>query len=239
LARRFIVRVAEAVLVHGPSAGRIVQREFGVPPTKLHNIPHGHWIGYYPDSITREAARAKIGIDSTTYVYAFIGTCKPYKNLEALLRAFSTHATGATLLVVGNFQSPAYLEQIRGVIAELGVAAVRLEARFIDDSEMQVYFRAADAIVIPYREILTSGSAMLAFGFGRPVVVPRLGALVDIVDESCGVLYDPDHNNGLPQALANIRLTKFDETKIQERARQFQWTDSAATLVAIARTTTN
>jgi glycosyltransferase involved in cell wall biosynthesis len=234
-ARRFVIRLAEVVFVHGPSARRLVQREFSVPVHKLREIPHGHWIGYYPDALTRAAARSKLGIDTATYVYAFVGTCKPYKNLDQLLRAFARQANDAQLLVVGNFQSPVYLAQIRQLIAELGTDRVRLEPRFIDDSEMQVYLKASDAIVLPYREILTSGSAMLAFGFGRPVVVPRLGALIDVVDESCGVLYDADDPEGLPQALAAIRRTTYDEARIKRHAEGFRWADSAAELVAVAR----
>jgi beta-1,4-mannosyltransferase len=234
-ARRFVIRLAEIVFVHGPSAARIVQREFSVPLRKLRQVPHGHWIGYYPDAITRATARSKLGIDTANYVYAFVGTCKPYKNLEQLLRAFALQASDAQLLVVGNFQSPAYLDRIRQLIAELGAGRVRLEPRFIEDTELQVYLKAADAIVLPYREILTSGSAILAFGFGRPVVVPRLGALVDVVDESCGVLYDADDADGLPRALTEIRRATYDETRIRRHAQEFRWADSAAELVAIAR----
>jgi glycosyltransferase involved in cell wall biosynthesis len=233
--RRFVVAIAEAVLVHGPSAGAIVQREFSIPSHKMRQIPHGHWIGYYPDTMTRAEARAKLGINTASYVYAFVGTCKPYKNLEQLLRAFVLQSDEPELIVVGNFQSPAYLDCIRRLVAELGTSRVRLEPRFIDDGELQVYLKAADAVVIPYREILTSGSAMLAFGFGRPVVVPRLGALVDVVDESCGALYDVDDPDGLPRALTEIRRKKYDEARIRLHAQEFRWADAAAALAAVVR----
>jgi glycosyltransferase involved in cell wall biosynthesis len=232
-ARRYIVRLAEAVLVHGPTAARIVQKEFAIPARKIREIPHGNWIGYYPDTTTREAARRQLGIDDATYVYAFVGTCKPYKNLEGLLRAFVPNSSGARLLIAGHFQSRAYLEEIRRLIADLGASSVQLEPRFIADAELQTFLRAADAVVIPYREILTSGSAMLALGFGRPVVVPRLGALVDLVDDSCGVLYDADDPRGLERALAEIRAATFAEERILERARRFRWEDSAEVLVAL------
>lgn len=235
VARKFVVRIAEAVLVHGPSAARIVQDELGVPPRKLREIPHGHWIGYYPDAVTRDEARSRLGIDPAAYVYAFVGTCKPYKNLEELLRAFARQPADTLLLVVGNFQSPAYLARIRQLVAELGADRVGLEPRFIDDAEMQLYHRAADAVVIPYREILTSGSAMLALSFGRPVVVPRLGALVDVVDESCGVLYDGDDDEGLPRALEDIRSRVYDDATIRRHAQRFRWEDSAALLASLAR----
>lgn len=231
VARRFMVAVSSAIFAHGPSAAAIVGREFPGATGKLRLLPHGHWMGYYPDDISRAAARERLGIAAQDYVYAFVGTCKPYKNLEQLLRVFATVADGARLLVVGNFQSQQYLASIRELIASLPAARVQLEARFIDDAEMQVYLRAADSVMIPYREILTSGSAMLALGFARPVVVPRLGALVDLVDDSCGVLYDPDDPDGLRRAMAEIRGRSFDERAIQDRAREFRWEDAAQVVV--------
>jgi beta-1,4-mannosyltransferase len=234
-ARRFVVSMAETVFVHGPSAARIVQRELAAPARKLREIPHGHWIGYYADTISRNEARAKLGLAATTYAYVFVGTCKPYKNLEELVRAFSRQPADTRLLIVGNFPSPGYLKRIRELVATLGLQNASIEARFIDDAEMQLYFRAADAVAIPYREILTSGSAMLSLGFGRPVVVPRLGALVDVVDDSCGVLYDPDDAEALAHALTEIRRRDYDEAQIQRRAKEFRWPDSAAELIAVAR----
>src|SRR5690606_36127483 len=38
------------------------------------------------------------------------------------------------------------------------------------------YFRAADLVVLPYREILNSGTALLALSFDRPVLLPEAGA---------------------------------------------------------------
>jgi beta-1,4-mannosyltransferase len=40
--------------------------------------------------------------------------------------------------------------------------------------------RAADLVVLPYREILNSGSAILALSFARPVLVPAQGAMTEL-----------------------------------------------------------
>ncbi|MEZ4597387.1 MAG: glycosyltransferase [Chloroflexota bacterium] len=47
----------------------------------------------------------------------------------------------------------------------------------VPDDRMQVFLRAADVMVLPYRDVLTSGSAILAMTFGLPVVAPRIGCL--------------------------------------------------------------
>ena len=47
--------------------------------------------------------------------------------------------------------------------------------RFIDEMELQLFFRAADVAAFPYRSILTSGSLLMALSFGVPVVIPEFG----------------------------------------------------------------
>ncbi len=45
---------------------------------------------------------------------------------------------------------------------------------------MATWLRAADVVVLPYRAIQNSGSAVLALSADRPVVVPALGAMREL-----------------------------------------------------------
>lgn len=64
-----------------------------------------------------------------------------------------------------------------------------------------MYLRASDIVCLPFKTITTSGSALLALTFGKPIVAPRIGAIQDIPSD-VGVLYDPRNNNALENALA-------------------------------------
>jgi glycosyltransferase involved in cell wall biosynthesis len=99
----------------------------------------------------------------------------------------------------------------------------------VDDVDVQLYFEAADWVVLPYRDVLTSGSALLALSFGRPVVAPRRGCLADL-DETDGVLrYEPDHPGALAHAL--LHATRLDAHCWRPRAlaaaRRADWGDIA------------
>jgi beta-1,4-mannosyltransferase len=57
---------------------------------------------------------------------------------------------------------------------------VRTYLDFIPQDQAQLYFRAADLVVLPYREILNSGSALLALSFDCPILVPLRGTLGEL-----------------------------------------------------------
>jgi glycosyltransferase involved in cell wall biosynthesis len=59
---------------------------------------------------------------------------------------------------------------------------LRLER--IPEQDLAGLLAAADAVVLPFRRVTTSGSAMLALSHGRPLIVPDLPALADLPDEA-------------------------------------------------------
>ncbi len=52
---------------------------------------------------------------------------------------------------------------------------------YVPDDRLDLFLNAADRVVLPYTEILTSGAAILAMSFGRPIIAPDRGALRDHV----------------------------------------------------------
>ena len=176
----------------------------------------------------RAAARARLGIPDDQFVFLSFGSCREYKNLEHLVRSFQRSAArGASLWIVGRFQSDEYAKRVKRQIDERP-QAIRFVDAFIPDQEVQHYFVACDVVVFSYADVLTSGAAMLALGFGRPVVAPRLGHLQDVIDSASGVLYDPAEPDGLAKAMTAAAARRFDESTIQKHARRFDWRDAAA-----------
>lgn len=234
LARRFLIRVADRIFVHGRTAAAIVRQEFNVSDDVLRIIPHGNWIGQpYPNTTSSDAARRSLGVPGSAYVFLFVGLCKPYKGLEALIDAMAAQGPGAFLLIAGKFPSPEYQEAIVARAEQVGTRLISIQPGYVEDSHMQLFLNAADAVVLPYREILTSGAAVLAMSFGRPVIAPRLGSLVDLVNDSCGILYGPDDTDGLPNAMRAARSTQFSEADILKHISNFTWDDAALPLIEV------
>jgi glycosyltransferase involved in cell wall biosynthesis len=192
-------------------------------------IHHGHLVGLYPRSVTRTEARARLGVSGSAFVYLFFGACKPYKGLEELILAFADVPGDCALLIAGRFTDAEYQRTVEALAKS--DPRVTVAPRFIPDDEVQNYLVACDVVVVPYRDILTSATVMLAFAFGRPAVSVRLGCLPDVVPTEAGLLYEPDTLNGLRNALVDVRGLRFSEESVIAHALRFDWEAPARALV--------
>lgn len=142
-------------------------------------IPHGHYRGEYVTTLDRDASRRRLGIDADASMVLYAGRIRPYKNVPALLNAFhALRDASAVCMVTG---APATTALRRAIEQQASRDfRVRLDLRHLRRRELARTFRAADLVVLPYREILNSGSALLALSLDRPVLVPNRGALAEL-----------------------------------------------------------
>jgi glycosyltransferase involved in cell wall biosynthesis len=215
LERRFLrglFGVADAVVVHCASAVGALLEALGLDGSeraRVHVIPHGHYRGLYPDTISREEARRQLGVPLDARVVAFVGWVRPYKGVAELVEAFGrVAAPSARLLVAGRALEEGYAQRLHTMAT--ADPRVRLELGFVPDEELQVYLRAADAVAAPFLEVFTSGSVVLAMSFGRAVIAPRRGCVSDTVEEDGGLLYDADDPAGLEAALRSAMSADTD-----------------------------
>ena len=233
---RSLFGLADAVIVHCQAAADGIVEALRLVPTergRIAVIPHGHYRGAYPDTISRADARARLGLADGAWVIAFTGWVRAYKGVAGLLEAFARLSEPhARLVIAGEAVDPEYAARVEALAAADG--RVRLDLGFVPDAELQIYLRAADVVACPFLEIFTSGSVLLAMSFERAVIAPRRGCVTEILDEAGGILYDADDPQGLEGALrvamaADLasmgrhngeRLERFDWSRIAEATRQ-------------------
>lgn len=226
-ARRLLVKFGMLFFIHCSCAEANVLREFPALAGRIVRIQHGHWIGYYPNTIACSASRSRLGLAENEFVFLFLGLCRPYKNLGSLINAFEQLPGNPVLLVAGKFEDAAYEAAIRAAI-DRSPSRIILHSGFVRNEDMQIYLRACNVVVTPYREVLTSGSAVLALSFGRPVVAPAIGCLKELIVDGCGFLYDSSRPpEGLRDAMQSSMEATFDETQIMAEASKLDWRESA------------
>jgi beta-1,4-mannosyltransferase len=161
-------------------AGRVAARERFPYLQRVpgYVIPHGHYRDEYPVNESSDA-RNQLGISPNAKVVLFFGQIREYKNVPALVRAFRNIEDRNVILCVAGRPNPGNLA------GELHWTAgtdprIRLHLHQVPKDRVQLFFGAADLVVLPYRDILNSGSALLALSFNRPILVPGRGAMGEL-----------------------------------------------------------
>ena len=216
--RRELTTFFDYIFVHGEFAKQRIINEIGVNKDKVHIIPHGTYEGYYPNNVTREVAREKLGIEKNKFVFLFLGNIKNYKGIDSLLDAYTNirkTQDDVVLIIAGRVfdeESKIKIEEHanndKSILHYFG---------FIDEQDLQVYYNASDLVILPYRHILTSGAALLSIAFHTPIVAPRLGCIPEIITEDKqGYLF----NN------FDEMLEKMQHAIVQYRRNSDKWKSS-------------
>ncbi len=232
-----LIRQADVVHVHDDSTAAAIAARFDRREGVI-VAPHGHYLGSYPNGVGRAEARGRLGLPADAFIYVTLGLLRPYKGLEELLPAFrKTASDDALLLLAGQSGSPGYTARLTTLAA--GDPRIRLFPRFVPPEDVQLYLNAADVCVLPYRQITTSGAALLAFSFGAPVIAPAIGAFPNLIAGQRGLLYNPAAPSGLPDALAAARRRDWEGARKQiiTWVAQFDWKEIGSRLLVAYRGT--
>jgi len=222
LGNQVMMALAQAVHVHDEGTAQLLAERWG-RRRGVYVIPHGSYVGAYPNTCTRAEARQRLGLEEGAFVYLFLGRVRPYKGIEELLEAFRSLDDGDTvLLIAGEVHEPEYEQRVRELAA--GDGRIRLSLRFVADEELQLFLNACDVCVLPYRHVTMSGATMLSFSFGTPVVAPRMGCFTYLVGqgEERGVFYEA---GGLAGALRRARLSDLGAKRAacRDYVRSLDW----------------
>jgi len=196
-------RLTDHLLVHTKLMRDQLVNDFGVPPQKISIIPFGINDATPRSAITREQARARIGVVADAKVILFFGNIAPYKGLEYLVDAFSDVAEAlpdCVLVIAGRVKSDEdYWNVIQRKISRLPVAdRIVQRIEYIPEEEAELYFKAADVLILPYTYIFQSGVLFLGYSFGLPVIASDVASLrEDIVEGSTGVICKPKDSQDL------------------------------------------
>ena len=216
-----LIDVCRGIIVMSDASEALLRSKYHVSDTTaVQKVYHGHYIDCYKNEIKRSTARERLEIGEEEFVYLTLGSIRPYKGHVELIRAFRSIATNSERLVIaGSATDGAYLTQLQKLIAEQhngqGKGKIDLHAHQIPDDDLQLYFNAADVCVLPFQNILNSGSLLLAMSFGKPVVAAAIGSIPEVAHPESYVGYDPSTPEGLRDALGTARQ-KSKKTSPQE-----------------------
>lgn len=201
-------RLADHIFVHTEKMKNELSAEFGVGREAITVIPFGINNSVPDTSMTPAQARNKLGISADAKVILFFGNIGEYKGLEYLVRGFHQLASKDSsyhLIIAGNTRqgSEKYLDGIQQTIRHSPYCErVIQRIAYIPDEDTELYFKAADVLVLPYTYVFQSGVLFLGYSFGLPVIATDVGSLEeDVLEGRTGFLCKPRDPMSLAEAI--------------------------------------
>jgi D-inositol-3-phosphate glycosyltransferase len=214
-------RLTDHIFVHTERMKRELIDEYGVQENLVTVIPFGINNALPNTKLTEVEAKHRLGIRDDERTILFFGRIAPYKGLEYLIDAFRSIANSGDYRLVVAGEPDAREDYWRPILAATrDQNGVLLRAEFIPDPETEVYFKAADVLVLPYRSIFQSGVLFLSYSFGLPVLAAEVGSLKDeIVEGKTGFVFKPEDTQDLANTIeryfksdlyANLRSRRLE-----------------------------
>src|SRR5579871_5712293 len=207
LTLRIQYKLSDHTFVHTEKLKRELFDEFDVPVTRVTVIPFGINNAVPNTRLTSGEARQRLSIVGGEKVILFFGNIAPYKGLEDLISALKRIGSTRSdyrLIIAGRPKGDErYWASIQRTIREdLATCRVQLRADYIPDSETELYFKAADVLVLPYRHIYQSGVLFLGYSFGLPVLAADVGSLKDeIIEGKTGFVFRSEDPSDLARTI--------------------------------------
>ena len=216
---RIMVRLCDRIIVHCSSAKAEVERIYKKDSSYIDIIPHGNYIGQYENKISSEEARKKLNLNRDDIVFLNFGQIRPYKGILELIDTFKKFPSKNIKLIIAG--KPIDTELTSEILKRCkDDDNIRTFLEFIPDKDIQIYMNASDIVVLPYKDILTSGSMILAMSFAKPIIAPEIGCITDFLDNKGGFLYKTDLLNEMKNSLRVERVELENMGKNNEKIIQ-------------------
>lgn len=223
-AQRRLYERTDAIVVHSHHGRERLVVDLEVPSERVHVIPHGAF-----DYLTQLPAEAPLPPELENVegpVVLFFGLLREYKGVDVLLDAWRGIG-GAELWVVGMPRIP--LRTLR----QRATPSVRFYPGFVPEAQVPAWFRRADLVVLPYRQIDQSGVLFTALAFGKPLLLTGVGGFPEVAETGAAELVVPGDPGALHLALRRLiddpaRRAALGAAARQAAATTYSWDGVAA-----------
>lgn len=207
LTLRIQYRLAHHLFVHTDKMKQELIDEYQVRDNRVSVIPFGINNAIPQTSLTPGLSREILGLQPEHKTILFFGRLTQYKGLDLLITAFRKLVSldnSYRLMIAGEPDKsfPDWTRLRADLQKEIHAGLILLKDDFIPDDGVEVYFKAADVLILPYRHVYQSGVLFLGQSFGLSVLASNVGSLRDdIVDGENGYIFEPADEVAVEEAL--------------------------------------
>lgn len=230
------------IVCHSNDMQHKLMTRYRVRPDKITVAGHGLFDEIPMTLMAQGEARRRLGLDPDIKVVLLFGRIRPYKGYELAFQALE-YLPAATkpfmYLVAGEAirsHNQKYLAELKTYVRvnRLG-EAVRFDDFRIPEAELDLYFQAADAALLPYTEgDFQSGVLFLAYRFGLPVITSNVGSFPDdVVSGVQGYIFEAGNPRALAASLDRFYQCLHPQADLRQSIRaytrqEYSWEQAAA-----------
>lgn len=182
---------------------------------------------YNFEKYTKISAKSELKLTDKK-VILFFGYIKQYKGLELLIRSLPgvvNKIENAHLLIVGEVYGDA--KKYHDAIHETGMEErITFINRFVKDDEIELFFKAADVLALPYIQATQSGVMQIAYDMELGAVATPVGSLAELVlDNKTGSMAEDVSKEAFADAI--VRYFELDQEdlikNIKAENKKYSW----------------
>src|SRR4030095_7862483 len=195
--------LSDHIFVHTEKMKSELVSDFCIAESKVSVVPFGINNTVPDTTLSIAEAKRQLGISGADRTLLFFGNIASYKGLEYLISAFAellNKDRSYRLIIVGKPKgSEGYWKQIQQGIARSGIRDRVIERiECIPDEETELFFKAADVLILPYTRVFQSGVLFLGYSFGLPAIASDVGTLKkEIIEGQTGFVFKPQDSADL------------------------------------------
>ncbi|SEM03488.1 glycosyltransferase [Haloferax larsenii] len=188
------------------------------------HVPNGYDTDIFERIATGEA-RNRLGLDDDTPVVFALGTLKPRKGFQHLMRAMTrVHESDPDArLVIGG--QGGMRDELESLASDLGIADRTDLLGYVESETLNGWMNAADVFVLPSYSESFGVVQLEAMACGTPVVATKNGGSEEVVtSEEYGLLVEgPESHDELADAVVEALHREWDADAIESYASEFTW----------------
>ena len=213
-AMKQLLRNVDGHVVHSQYDLALLNETYDLPADLVTIAPHGpydHHVTAPAELVVADTVRPATRFDGKAdpdFVFLYFGVVRPYKGVEDLVAAFDLlpdHVRQTSRLVIVGETWEGWTAPLDAVAASPNADRIDVINRYVSDAEVGVHFAGADAVVLPYRRSSSSGPLHIAMSCGLPVIVSKVGGLVEAAGDYAGTHFvAPAEPSAIADAMVQV-----------------------------------
>lgn len=185
----FMFKLSKACIVHNNYSKKILNNLLQSKIKKIYVIRHGNY-----DNYVKRMKNNNDALFQDTFLFnsnfvniLFFGKIRKNKGLDILIDAYkefidtNTNNKKFKLLIVGRIDDMSLYKDLQKKLLEKSKYNIVTDFTFVSEHKLDYYFRNADLIVLPYKEIYQSGVFLLSIAYKKAIIASNLEPFTEVI----------------------------------------------------------